>query len=172
VNICGIDLSTHAVDVVLLDMDSDQAEWRRWDLGTGDLIERVRRIGGSQPWGSGIWGDVVAVGIERPAGKHGVPQVSMAFGAVLARVIPCRLLVKPWLPAEWRKACGLKGNASKDEVASFATGAEVAGEWTTIPASAPMGTTERALLWPQDACDAYAIAYATRSVLETVKEAA
>ena len=153
-NVAGIDVSTHAIDLVLLDLDSDKATWHRYELEGHDVIERVRAARDIR-W---VWADVfldcVAIGIERPAGRFGVAQTSMAFGAVLAN-LPSRALVKPWLPSEWRKACGWPGNCSKEHAREQVRLFE--------PSS---------YHWPQDACDAYCIAYATRSVLEPVKAAA
>lgn len=154
--VVGIDVSTFAVDFALLELDSDRVTWERFELGDGDLIDRIRRAGTRLPRArSMMWDDVLAVGIERPAGRYGVPQVSMAVGAVLA-CLPADLLLKAWMPAEWRKACGLPGNASKEQVKSWA----ITTGWAS-------GTGK----WPQDACDAYAIAWATRAALE-LEEAA
>lgn len=167
--VAGIDVSTRAIDLVLLDLDTDRAEWARYELTGGDLVERVRSIKDWRvPWTLGatlgrdnahVWDDVVAIGIERPAGKHGVAQVSMAFGAALI-CLPKETLVQPWQPAEWRKACGMKGNATKQDVAGWA--------WDARSDAAAISVAD----WPQDACDAYCIAYATRSVLETVERQA
>ena len=101
-----------------------------------------------------FWDDILAVGIEHPAGKFGVGPLLRIQGAILAR-IPARMLVQPWPPSKWRKANGLAGNASKDMVAYFAVNDGTAIEFRD---------------WPQDACDAYCIALATRQAIN--KEAA
>jgi Holliday junction resolvasome RuvABC endonuclease subunit len=67
------------------------------------------------------------------------------------------MMVKEWTPSEWRTGCDMKGNASKDEVA----------EWVAVTAIQD-GGDHRAMFDNQNACDAYAIAYATRAALETV----
>lgn len=147
--VAGIDLSTKALDLILIDEDCEaQPRAYTYELGEGDIVERVRTIGTTWPSRhSSIWNDVIAIGIERPAGKFGVAQVSMAFGAVLA-MLPTDLLVKPWQPAEWRVAVGLKGNAAKEDVQLRAI--ELGGlDWRR-----------------QDRFDAYLIARATLSVLE------
>lgn len=146
--VAGIDLSTVALDLVLIDEDGKQPRAYTYELGAGDIVERIRTIGTTWPSRhSSIWDDVLAIGIERPAGRFGVAQVSMAFGAVLA-MLPTGLLVKPWQPAQWRIAVTIKGNATKDEVAIRA---RVLG----------------APIWKrQDSYDAYLIARATLSVLE------
>jgi hypothetical protein len=64
--------------------------------------------------------------------------------------VPARLLVHPLVPSHWRKTVGLPGNASKSAVKAF------------IP------TRSWNVDWPQDACDAYCIALATRTLLERV----
>ena len=147
--VAGIDVSTRAIDIVALNLDTGQARHQRYELGDGDLIDRVRTIGVVFPTArSSLWDDVIAIGIERPAGRYGVAQVAMAFGAVVSR-IPVDRVLRAWMPAEWRKACGLPGNAGKDQVAHWAIG-NVKG-------------MDRVL--PQDAYDAAAIAYATRQAI-------
>ena len=114
--VAGIDLSTVALDLVLIDEDGKQPRAYTYELGAGDIVERIRTIGTTWPSRhSSIWDDVLAIGIERPAGRFGVAQVSMAFGAVLA-MLPTDRVVKPWQPSEWRIAVGIKGNASKAEI--------------------------------------------------------
>jgi Holliday junction resolvasome RuvABC endonuclease subunit len=61
--------------------------------------------------------------------------------------------VQPWIPSAWRKTVGLPGNASKGDVANFV--------WRTADAH----EIARAA-WPQDACDAYCIALATRMSIQ------
>lgn len=144
--IAGIDFSTRAVDVVLLDEDSDAAEWHRFDLFGNGAFDRTRSVRGSMP-GSAFWDEVVAVGIEEPCG-HGAGRLMRIQGAILA-CIPTNKLVAPLMPSQWRKTVGLKGNASKDEVFACAS----ARFNPRVP-------------WPQDAADAYCIALATRTLLE------
>jgi hypothetical protein len=150
--IAGIDYSTHAVDVVLLDEDTDAASWHRFELAGMDAWERTRDVRHSlHARASGLdWDNVVAVGIEDPRGFN-AGALYRVQGAILA-CLPTRVLVQPWIPGQWRKAVGLPGNASKDAVAEWAT-------WKG-------GLGAKAVFWPQDACDAYCIALATRSVLQ------
>lgn len=150
-NVAGIDVSTHAIDLVLLDMDSDKETWHRYELRGADLIDRIRSIR-EVAWG-GTFDETVALGIERPSGQHkgAMAAVSMAFGAVLVR-LPAWLLVQPWQPAEWRKACGLSGRATKEDVAGWALARWGEGKPSAIDVTF-------------DACDAYCIAYATRQRL-------
>ena len=148
--IAGIDFSTRAVDIVLLDEDSDAATWHRFELTGNDAFDRARYVRQAMPYAlSEFWDDVVAIGIEQPRGNFGVTHMMRIQGAVLA-CIYLKKLVQPWNPASWRKTVGLPGNASKLEVAALVD--------TLRPGGRP--------LWPQDACDAYCIALATRMQIQ------
>lgn len=148
--IAGIDFSTHAVDVVLLDEDTDAATWHRFPLEGQDAFERARYVRRAM-WSpaSSYWDDVLAVGIEDPRG-YGAGSLYRVQGAILA-CIPNSKLVQPWIPSAWRKAVGLAGNASKADV------------FLHVARTSPGRT---AIDWPQDACDAFCIALATRNKLE------
>jgi Holliday junction resolvasome RuvABC endonuclease subunit len=61
-------------------------------------------------------------------------------------------LVQPWIPSAWRKTVGLPGNAPKDEIHMWVTAL-----WDNA--------LDR-YNWPQDACDAYCIALATRMSIQ------
>ena len=155
VSVAGIDYSTRAVDVVLLDEDTDAAAWHRVDLEGADAFDRardvkfkLRRLGTL----TDFFEETIAVGIEDPRG-YGAGSLYRVQGAILA-CIPPTLLVQPWIPSAWRKAVGLPGNASKDAVRSFVLAPD--GVWKFRAMNA----------WPQDACDAYCIALATRNKLE------
>jgi hypothetical protein len=63
-------------------------------------------------------------------------------------------LVQPWLPNEWRKRCGLKGNAGKGESVMESTRILGGGQGD----------------WPVDAHEAHLIAVATRTALEQAAE--
>ena len=156
-NVAGIDFSSHAIDVVLVDVDGRQApRWHRYPLTGADAFDRTRSVGNSMPGrSSAYWDNVLAVGIEHPAGKFGTGPLMRLQGAVLAQ-IPARMLVKAWPPGSWRKAVGLAGNADKSDVAFFAVNDGEPDEFRD---------------WPQDACDAYCIALATQHAI-TTQEAA
>ena len=143
--ICGIDYSTHAIDVVYIDEDNQRPPQRvRHELKGPDAWERTRKVR--------YWqlreDSVLAVGLEQPRG-HGAGHLYRVQGAILCQ-LPQTVLVQPWLPNEWRKRVGLPGNAKKDAIAVRTL--------ELVPG---------ALAWPQDACDAYCIAVATRQALET-----
>lgn len=162
----GVDFSTKQVDRVSVLTDSDEhVIWWRHPMEGSTLEDRIRYMNASvlQPsfgWvpafsfpgrGSNAWDDVLAIGIERPIGKFSTDQLSMVLGALITRV-PSRTLMKLWTPPAWKAACGMSGSAPK-----FAVRDWVATQLGDHP-----------LLESQDACDAYAIAYATRAAVETV----
>lgn len=152
--IAGIDYSTRAVDIVLLDEDTDAATWHRFELKGADAFDRSRKVREALHGSFGLWDDVLACGIEDPRGFN-AGSLYRVQGAILS-CLPHGLLVHPLIPSEWRKTVGLSGNASKADVARFA-GARLVG--TTWAGS---------LIWPQDACDAYCIALATRTLIQKV----
>jgi hypothetical protein len=158
-NVAGIDFSSHAIDVVLVDVDGRQPpRWHRYPLTGADAFDRTRSVANSMPGrSSAYWDNVLAVGIEHPAGKFGTGPLMRLQGAVLAQ-IPARMLVKAWPPGSWRKAVGLPGNASKEAITvrSFLI---LEDEGTD------------SMEWPQDAHDAHLIALATQHAI-TTQEAA
>lgn len=157
--VAGIDLSTFAVDVVKVPLDQGPPQWHRFPLTGSDAFERARSVRDAMPGSSSVfWDDVLAVGIEEPAGRN--PGVIFRVqGAVLAR-IPTHLLVEKLMPSQWRRLVGLPGNASKADVRSHATLNGVGR------------LNDGTFVWPQDACDAWCIALATRALITTPKEKA
>ena len=153
--IVGCDFSTKAVDFVYLDEnDMEPPRWNRCHLEGADAWERTRELSRQPGWPSWMWDDVLAVGIEDPAGNHGTSYLYRVQGAILAR-IPRSILVQPWRPAQWRKAVGLPGNASKKDV-FIASDDMLPEDWP---------------LWPQDAHDAHMIALATLLAITREKAA-
>lgn len=155
--IVGVDLSTRAVDLVKLSLDDDRAEWVRVPLSGDNAIDRARSYVERAPdylapvaeW-DGYWSDVVLVALEDPAGRGDTRKIARVQGVVIA-TIPSRVQVWTLQPAEWRRHCGLKGSASKDDVFAWAM-----RHW-------PYKTGDL-LCTPQDAADAYCIAYAARAI--------
>lgn len=159
----GIDLSTHNVDLVKLDGETDRAEWVRVPLVGENAIDRARSYRRSHqdtfyPRGmrTSWWDDVILCALEDPAGRGDTRKIARVQGVVIA-TIPSRVQVWTMAPSEWRRHCGLKGNASKDAVA----------EWATMTYADGVGD-----FWPQDALDAYAIAYAARAINESAASVA
>lgn len=159
----GIDVSSTAVDVVLLDLQTDAATWHRRPLGKGrrgeDAFDRVRTMRDVLPARTG-WkaANVALIAIERPVGntlRGGIP-LAWAYGALLACLptdpaLPV-IALEPWTWKKWSLGGGFPGhgNAKKDAVAAWAR-----REWPNPPASVP-----------QDALDAYAIARAARALCD------
>ena len=161
-NVAGIDFSSHAIDVVLVDVDGRQPpRWHRYPLLGQDAFDRARSVADAMPGRSSVyWDNILAVGVEHPAGKFGTGPLLRIQGAVLAQ-IPARMLVKAWPPGSWRKAVGLPGNASKDAVANYSK----AKLWADAP------LMRGYVAWPQDARDAHLIALATQHAITTEKAA-
>jgi hypothetical protein len=149
VNVVGIDVSTRAVDMVKLPFDSNDAQWFRFEGAGRYAHDRILDMRGQLPRGE-WWDDVALVCIERAAGRGtgAVIDIAVMTGLVIS-VIPARLPVWRMSPGEWRKECGMKGNATKADVA----------EWVQHDAPSTWS-------WPQDACDAFCIALAARAVNE------
>lgn len=114
-NVCGIDLSTWAIDVVRIH-DTGQVDWHRFKLEGQDAWERTRHVPYAMPGPTDeLWDETTAIGIEQPAGHHGVIPLVRVQGAILAR-LPRSVLVQPYVPARWRVLAGLRGSALKAEV--------------------------------------------------------
>lgn len=104
-----------------------------------------------------VLGEIEAVFIERPLGRWPNPALMQAAGVIQAGVLEALNEVHPYRPtvfelgtSEWKKACGLRGNATKSEVMEWA-----AEQWTPRPQY-----PERS----QDEADALAIACAGHSL--------
>lgn len=150
----GIDFSSHAVDLVTIqEEDGELHWWDRFPLHGNDAFERTRSISVAMPGpNSQAWDDFVAIGIEAPAGRYGVATMTRLQGAILA-CLPSTMLVMPLPPARWKKLVGLPGYADKETIAA-AVRLKLLLDMDTAP------------IWPQDACDAFCIAQATRTLLE------
>lgn len=144
--IAGIDLSSFFVDIVLIE-DRKLPTWERIDLKPGqDAFARARNVA-LRAYPAWLF-DCEAIGIEEPRGMNPGPTFRVQGGVLT--VLPPDVLVQPWVPSQWRKAVGLPGNCKKPEIMSFV--------------KARLGAV--AVDWPQDACDAWCIAEATRLAVE------
>lgn len=146
--VLGIDLSSFAVDLVLLDETTAAAEWHRLELAGGSSFDRCRDVARVMP--SRSWLEergVYLVAIEKPTAASFVSAAAQfpVYGAV-AVSLPASLLVWSFAPAEWKAALRipLARKPTADEIAAVV--GDVA--WT----------------WPQDALDACGIAYAAREM--------
>lgn len=158
-NVAGIDISSFAVDVVLLDEDSDAATWHRFILDGATPFDRTRSLRGVFPPRS-FWEDnaVFLVALEDPVGHHA--HTAKALGLVtggVAALLPRDLHVVQTQPSEWKRIfCG-RGNATKPDIVAAC---HQRGFDSTVGAPAVNVAATRELA--QDAYDAYGIAWAVR----------
>jgi Holliday junction resolvasome RuvABC endonuclease subunit len=154
----GIDFSTRAIDVVLLDDDTDHATWHRYPLDPpafNAALQVRHTVLLRRSWLEDQ--GVHSVWIELPWARQrkAVAPLMRLQGAILSR-LPLDLIAGELAPQTWKKLTVGKANASKDDVRAWAV---LEPGWT-LPGH-----------WTQDAIDAYAIAYAGRQ-LERQTEAA
>lgn len=145
--VAGIDFSTHAIDVVLIDENGELPCKRvQYMLDGQDAWERARNVASTSRFS---WvEDTIAIGIEDPRGKN-AGALYRVQGAILTR-IPLSLLVCPLVPSQWRKLARVPGNASKEVVRE---------------AAIRLGANP---LWGRafDPYDAFCIAFATRTLIQ------
>lgn len=157
-SIAGIDLSSRAVDVVLLEDDGDRATWHRFELAGATPFERarsLRRVFPTRSWWeeNGVW----LLGIEDPHSRfpHVAKALGMATGGVAA-LLPSDLTVIQTKPNEWQsvflvdKALYVKSVDRKEAI--------------TVRALSLGFDTGIGFGDPQDAYDAYGIAWAIRKI--------
>jgi len=154
--VAGIDFSTLAIDVVLLEDEGWHAEWHRFPIkGKDGSLQACRRLRAVWP-GSSWWEDhgVWLAGIEEPYSRFGASLIALGRiqGAVMA-LLPRSITVVQTGQQEWLRAhTGLqklpKGTAERKAVA-IARGRELGFEASEI-----------------DAYDAYGIACAVRDLNE------
>lgn len=161
--IAGIDFSTRAVDVVLLDDDTDQAAWHRFELGTTKtpLLTRVRAVRKALP--SRSWWEeqgVTNVGIEQlhSHSRGTLRALSQVQGAIYA-CLPAAVAVIEMADHEWKRLFTGDAKADKGDVAQVAL-ARMADRDGIVRLS-----------WPQDALDAFGIACACRALLDKARAA-
>lgn len=138
--------------MVKLPEDSNQAVWTHHTLRGSTAFERCRDVTQVMP-SSSFYDDVYLAAIEVPKTRFMPSAAAMfpVFGAVVA-LLPQSLVLWDLHPKTWRSGIGLKGNASKDEIAE-----RVLQLWERLPlARADAG------LETQDTFDAFAIAFYAR----------
>ena len=154
--IAGIDFSSHQIDIVTLDENTNHATHHTYTLDTpgSDAFTRARQVRHAMPTTT-FWDDTLAIGIEDPRGmsRRSDSVLYRIQGAILASIPPI-LLVQDWKPSSWRKQLGI-AQTGKQAPAEFAL-----NHWQDPPG-----------VVSQDACDAYCIAYATRQRI-VIEEAA
>lgn len=155
-NTLGIDISSHAIDLVLLNENDNTSAWTRLELDGGNSFDRTRDVPNVMPGTS--WYEkhgVYLVAVERPFGasRKGQDIVRLIEGAVVA-CIPRHLALWEVTPSEWKQALGVSGNAKKEEAA------------LRVIELADMID----LTWPQDAYDAWAAAHWARETNRALLE--
>lgn len=164
--VLGIDISSRAIDLVRLDETGTRAEWGCINLEGATSFQRLRQVSEQMPLES-VYDDCYLAAIERPKTHSFVSAAALfpIFGAVIA-CLPPALELWDVTPAQWRWGLGLKGNAKKEEAREAV--------WK-ISHGIFTGLTELDGP-PQDAIDAYAVAYYARELsakgiaLEDAKE--
>lgn len=159
-NTLGIDLSSRAVDLVLLDENEQRASWTRVDLEGATAFERTRDVAQKMPQPG--WYEAHGVylcAIEEPVGFQ-----SRVLYRVQGAILACLPDVPVWelRPATWKNALGIK-QTEKPAIGSFP------GFRFEVDA---LGW------WPQDAYDALGVALYARDTnaravartLETIRQ--
>ena len=151
--VAGIDFSSRAVHVVLLEDDTDHASLRIFELHGATPFERARSLRRVFPT-RGFWEDngVYLVAIEDPHSRanHTAKALGLAAGAIAA-LLPNAMTVVQTAPSEWHRLFAGTAGASKDDVQ--ARGRAV---WPDPPAGCD-----------DNAWDAYGIAWAVRTLNNT-----
>lgn len=159
ISAAGIDISSKAIDIVLLDETTDLSSWHHLELQGTTAFDRLRDLPNRMP-GSTWWEDmgVYICGIEAPYGRAQagtLAKLSRVFGAVAAALPPTLTTVWEVPPHDWRRELQLPGNAPKDVCAAKCIQLGAYPEWAD-----------------QNAYDAYAVARYCREVNRRAIEAA
>lgn len=153
-NVLGIDMSTFAIDLVLLDENEARATWHRVNLDDGVKGElawdRVRRIADRMPSGS-FWDDVYLASIERPFSQSRKDPIRLVQGAVMA-CVPARLDLWECAPQTWKAHLKFKGRG-KPTLAAFppiALDAHQGSVWADGPLAQDAVDALGVALWARD----------------------
>lgn len=145
--VLGIDVSSHAIDLVLLDEETNAGSWHHLKLQGKTSFDRLRKVPLVMPkWSFYEDMGVYLIAIEGPKTRF-MPSAAALFpvyGAVIS-CLPRRLQVWDVHPTAWRQGLGLPGNAKKDACAARAVELGAQPEWAV-----------------QDAYDAYSVALYAR----------
>lgn len=146
-NTLGIDLSSRAIDLVLLDENQQRAQWQRVELDGATAFDRARDIPNKMPQPG--WYDahgVYLIAVEEPMGFQS-RVLYRVQGAILATLPD----VPVWevRPAAWKNALGIKQTEKPT--------------WADFPGMTSWDGFD-AFGWPQDALDALGIALYARDV--------
>lgn len=143
-NTLGIDLSSRAIDLVLLDENQQRAQWQRVELDGATAFDRARDIAEKMPQPG--WYEahgVYLIAVEEPMGFQ-----SRVLYRVQGAILACLPDVPVWevRPAAWKNALGLKQTEKPN-------GTDFPGMHTAVHEA-----------WPQDALDALGVALYARDL--------
>ena len=129
--VVGIDLSSHAIDLVAISENANLAEWTRVNLNGHDAWQRTRTVRQTMPPAT-FWDDVYLAAIERPFGasRRGQAVLMRVEGAILAS-IPAQVEVWEVQPQTWKAALGYTGRGKPGllDFPPFDLDAHNGGEW-------------------------------------------
>lgn len=151
--VLGIDLSSKALDLCLLDEDDAGARWDRLPIPfTHSKVELGRAVADAMPGRS--WYEhhgVYLIALEEPMGQNrqAIAALYTVLGAVAAN-LPHDIPRWTLRPAEWKLAIGLSGNAATSK------GNEQLRSWAL-----EYGADSE---WPTDAQVALAVAWTAREI--------
>lgn len=166
--LAGIDASTLAVDIVLLDEETRVPTWTHWPLrpaledGSRDDLRPSRSVRDAIP-GRSWWEDqgVVQIAIEDPysGGMDQAKKLGRIIGAVSA-CLPPDLPVLLVTPVEMRVWLHIEGRLNKEQLRAYAVDHGAPAElWNLHAAQSGIGTI-------QDALDAHVVALAALERIE------
>lgn len=154
--IVGVDVNLRRVTACYLGLPDSPIVFRSWLIPdkTPSLecprliyteIKKVPLLHGPSIW------------IERPMGAHvrSVADLSRVMGAVIC-AIPAYVAVSEITPSEWKKACGLPGNAGKLDVQL----------WANVIAAWDSGSKAPVRSLNEHEADALGVAWACKSLSE------
>lgn len=147
-NLLGVDLSSRAIDLVLLDENTDDAHWTRIQLDGKDAFERTRDVPAKMP--RLAWYDangVYLIALERPFVRFGQDVIRLVQGAVLA-CLPRHIQTWEVTPSQWKPLLHI-GIRDKPVPGNYS----VELQMSLIHEGDP---------WPQDALDALGVALYAR----------
>jgi hypothetical protein len=156
VNVLGCDLSSRAIDLVLLDENENRASWTRIDLEGATAFERARDVAEKMPQPG--WYEahgVYLIAVEEPMGFQS-RFLYRIQGAIIG-ALPREPVLWQVRPAAWKNALGLK-QTQKPTRLSFGR------PFSFIDGGSDATTVNNFADWPQDAYDALGVALYARDL--------
>lgn len=123
-NTLGIDLSSRAVDLVLVDENADTATWEQIELEGKTAFDRLRAVHALMPqpgWYEAHGVYLIAVEMPESRMRPSLRAQLPVFGAVVA-ALPDDIEVWCLAPADWKRPMGLgQAKPSSDDFPTFDT---------------------------------------------------